>query len=174
MKDTSNLYISKLDVARRELDHALRLFLNKGDIVIIHLVISACGDVLEGISGKSSGIRQEFKRRIKPDKLAYVMGKIKHAYNFFKHADRDSKEILEFNPEISEFFLLDAIEMYQSVTGEVTGLMVAFRAWFFLKNPNLLIDEEQKKLYSNTNFDINNRLLFLQLAEQIENKRTGN
>ena len=48
------------------------------------------------------------------------------ARNFFKHADRDSDQALEFRPEIPEFVLFDCRQMYHSYTGR--HLLVA-RDW---------------------------------------------
>ncbi|MFH0749802.1 MAG: hypothetical protein V1917_02700 [Candidatus Gottesmanbacteria bacterium] len=167
--------LSKIDVAKRELDHAIRLFFNYGDIVVIHLVISACQDILEGLNGDYQSIRRELMKRVKKEKRSYVMSKLKHAYNFLKHADKDKKELLDFNPESSEYSIIDAIGLYQAITGEITGLMITFRAWFYLKNPNFLLDSEQKKVLLDTaiNVSIDDRAFFLEAAENYEKKRSG-
>ena len=167
--------LSKLDVAKRELEHAIKLFFNNGDFVIVHLVVSACQDILEAIGGNEKSMRMNLIKSIKKEKQAYLMGKLKYAYNFFKHADRDSKKLLEFNPEASEFAIFDSIGMYQSITGELTGLMGMFRAWFYLKYPDLLPEQEQKKLFSDFSgeIDVNNKQMFLDVAEKLEKRRSG-
>lgn len=171
----STVDLSKLDVAKRELEHAIRLFFKGGDFVVIHLVISACQDILEGIGGDKTSIRMQILKTIKKDKQVYVMGKLKHAYNFFKHADRDANELLKFNSEASDFAMIDAISMYHSITHEITGLMMAYRLWFNIKYPDLLLKEEEKRLFTGftDKIDVNNKTLFLQIAEHFENGRTG-
>lgn len=170
----TDVNLSKLDVAKRELEHAIKLFFKGGDFVIVHLVISACQDVLEGIGGDKVSFRMEMLKLVKKEKQAYVAGKLKHAYNFFKHADRDANELLEFNSEASVFLIIDAISMYQSLTHEITGVMMAFRLWFNLKFPDLLLVEEQKKLFTEASMkiDVNNKLFFLEIANNFEINRT--
>ncbi len=167
--------ISKLDVAKRELEHSIRLFFSYGDIIVIHLVASAAQRVLSDM-GKESGIistRAYIKRYVKKDKQSYVLRKFSQAYNFFKHADKDSNELLKFNPESSEFIIWDSVNLYQSLTSEITGLMMAFRLWFFTKHSDLLLEEEVKKAFElvGTQLDIGNRSSFLELATDFEIKR---
>ena len=51
MTETNKKFInlSKLDVAKRELEHAIKLFFNHGDFVIIHLSVCASEEILSGI-----------------------------------------------------------------------------------------------------------------------------
>jgi len=44
--DNKFVGLSKLDVAKRELEHAIRLFLNYGDIVVVHLAACAAEEIL--------------------------------------------------------------------------------------------------------------------------------
>jgi hypothetical protein len=50
--------------------------------------------------------------------------------NFFKHADSDPNAALRFGPVVTEFFLIDAVQMYSKLYGSPTPLMLTFRAWF--------------------------------------------
>lgn len=167
--------ISKLDAAKRELEHSIRLFFSYGDIVVIHLVSAASYSIFTGI-GKTEGItsaRDELYKKVKKDKIKYVQNKLDEAYNFFKHAHRDPNKLLKFFPESSEFIIWDSINIYQSLTKEITGLMMAFRLWFFLKNHGILLKTEEQEYFkeAGTQIDINNRSLFLSAAEMFENKR---
>ena len=170
--------ISKLDVAKRELDHTIKLFFNYGDFVIIHLTICAAEDILSGI-GKSSGvtsIKDELKKNIKPEKQKYVMDKINAPYNFFKHANHDPDKLLMFNPESSEFSIFDCINMYQRLTNEITGLMMSFRAWFYLKHKDILVAQSPEQVESfrslGKDININDRAFFLEAANTFESQRT--
>lgn len=170
--------ISKLDVAKRELDHAIKLFFNYGDFVIIHLSICAAEEILSGI-GKASGItsiKSSLKNSIKPDRQKEVMNRINAPYNFFKHADSDANKLLKFNPESSTFSIWDCINMYQKLTGEITGLMMAFRGWFYLKNKDILLAQspEQAELLNGLieNVGVEDRAFFLEAANKFESQRT--
>lgn len=66
--------------------------------------------------------------------------------NFFKHADRDSSAVLDFNPEATELFMLDAVLTYESLTGEVAPILSTFKAWMFVHNPGLIKEQDRQKL----------------------------
>lgn len=169
--------ISKLDAAKREIEHSIRLFFSYGDIVVIHLVASASYSIFSGL-GKSVGITSAREgllyKRVKKGKLKYVQKKLDEAYNFFKHAHHDPNKSVKFAPESSEFIIWDSINIYQALTKELTGLMMSFRLWFFLKHNDLLLKTEEKEYFkeAGNQIDINNRNLFLETAEIFENKRT--
>jgi hypothetical protein len=168
--------VSKLDIAKRELEHAIRLFFNYGDFVIIHLTICSAENMLSGI-GKASGvtsIKMRLRDSIKPNKQRYVMSKLNAPYNFFKHADHDPGKLLKFNPESSEFTIWDCINMYQQLTGEITGLMFAFRGWFLLKHNDILTDQKQAEAVEELgkNLSTQDRTSFLKIADTFESQRT--
>lgn len=168
--------ISKLDAAKREIEHSIRLFFSYGDVVVIHLVSSASYKILSDL-GRIVGItsaRDQLYKRVKKGKVKYVRKKLDETYNFFKHADRDPSRLVKFSPESSEFIIWNSINIYQSLTKEITGLMMSFRVWFFLKNNDLLLKTEEKEYFkeAGNQIDINNRSLFLKTAEIFENKRT--
>ncbi|MBI3984769.1 MAG: hypothetical protein HY344_02390 [Candidatus Levybacteria bacterium] len=170
--------VSKLDVAKRELEHAIKLFFNYGDFVIIHLSACAAEEILSGI-GKASGIKS-FKSQmdgyIKPEKQAFVLKKLNEPYNFFKHANSDPDKLLRFNPASSEFVIWDDIRMYQELTIEITGFMTAFRLWFYLKHKDILIAQTKEQLESfkemSKDIDLNDRASFLEAANKLESQRT--
>ena len=69
-----------------------------------------------------------------------VIQKLNEASNFFKHADEDPNELLEFNWEATPFFLVDAVGIYQDLAKEITPIMLVMRIWFFAWKPYLLMD----------------------------------
>ncbi len=102
-----SISISKFDAAKRELEYAIRLFFNYGDVLIIHLISSAAQTILSDI-GKASGItsiKEQINKHVKKEKRKYVQDKLNEAYNFLKHGSKDTKKLLEFNPESNEFVI---------------------------------------------------------------------
>lgn len=176
MAEHTFIELSKLDVIKRELDFAIRLFFCFGDVVVIHLVSSTCKDMLYDLADKSeiNTFKKEMKKLIKPDKWDYFQRKLRESYTFMKHADKDSDKLLRFNPESSEFEILDAINVYQSLTKEITGLMMSFRGWFYLKYPGVLVKTEQIDAFTSLKkqIDISDRNLFIKLAQELETRRT--
>lgn len=173
MNSSNLVYVSKLDAAKRELEHAIKLFFNYADFVIIHLTSSAALDVLRGL-GKEAGIvsfRDELMQRIKKDKQKVVMDKLNEAYNFFKHASKDPNKIIKFNPEASTFVMWESISLYHKLSGELTGLMFAFNGWFVLRHKGFFINEEMKKTMAQfEDINIEDRNLFLTAAHEIDSR----
>ena len=172
----NTIHISKLDAAKRELEHAIRLFLLSGDPVVIHLVIYSSQQILRDLA-RSKGIStliDEMMKSVKPEYQKYLKNKLASSYNFFHHADKDPDGIKEFNPEVNEYALWECVDLYLSLTQEITGIMRAFRFWFYLKNNEMLLEEKDKETYLGIakQVDLNNKTEFLKLAEDLENRRT--
>lgn len=143
----SKIYISKLDAAKRQLDVAINLFFKNGDPVSIHALTAAAYDVLVSLS-KAEGIYSVLKDTelyVKKGHEKEYFAILNKPQNFFKHADKDSKEILEFNPEATSLFLLDAVRLYTKLTNEKQNNMIVYANWFSLMYPNLLKDEYKKE-----------------------------
>lgn len=172
----TTIHLSKLDVSKRELEHAIRLFFLSGDPVVIHLIISSSQQMLRDLC-HHEGIETFMDKAIEMVKAEYkkeVKEKLVSAYNFFHHADRDPKGIKEFNPESSEYALWESVEMYYALTKEVTGIMQAYRFWFYTKNANVLEKQEDKAMFTDISTKINyhNKASYLEIAAYLENKRT--
>lgn len=58
---------------------------------------------------------------------------------FFKHADDDPDDTLEFRPEVTAFHILDAILIYPKVIGPIDYGMWLFLVWFSVRHPGLLL-----------------------------------
>ncbi|MFZ5452825.1 MAG: hypothetical protein ACOZF2_13295 [Thermodesulfobacteriota bacterium] len=55
----------------------------------------------------------------------------------FKHADRDHEETLNFNPNLSDFFALEACGTYHKLTGEFPPLFKLFQIWYIATHQNM-------------------------------------
>ena len=166
--------ISKIDAAKRQLDVAIRLFLNNGDIVAIHTLTAAAYNILRDLSNLQSKpvlIKEKMLEMVKSQHKKMVRNGINEAENFFKHADEDSNKLLKFNPNGTEFLLWDACVIYHSLTSEKTPLMSAFNMWFFTKHTDVLQDGEMKaeitKLISEMQLTHEDKGRFLKLSSEI-------
>lgn len=141
------MQISKLDAARRQLDTAINLFFKQADPISIHTLTAAAHQLLMDI-GRLNSIKSVIKENslIKTEYLPQYLAAINEAENFFKHAERDPNALLRFNPEQTEFLLLDAVEMYMQLTTEMPEDMTIFRTWFLIKYPNLVAPNIQTQL----------------------------
>jgi hypothetical protein len=147
MTDSAPLQISKLDAARRQLRTAITLWFNDGDPVAIHALAFASYEILHAVSKKrdpsrmkllfdSDFVKEEFRSELN---IAF-----KQSAYFFKHADRDPEAIIEFNPAMSECFIIFAISALQ-LCGESNGDEEnAFLLWIHIHKPRLLTGAGEK------------------------------
>ena len=137
-KPNASLKLSKLDVARRQLDAALDMWFNEHDLVPIHTLACAAHEILAAICKR---------RKLPPlmfDPSHYREGMLgtarkalhKH-YNFFKHANKDAEDIIEFPTEITEGFLAMSIEGWRDLGGDRRELDEAFLTYFMMRRPQI-------------------------------------
>jgi hypothetical protein len=132
-----SITISKLDAAKRQLETAISLYFHDGDPVSIHTLVCAAYNVIRDLNKKRNGPPMfakdeyiEFVREfVRPEYQTKVRKQIDAAENFFKHGQR-GRETLDFNPEQSEWLLLEAISYYYELTGKDPPLFRLFRGWY--------------------------------------------
>jgi hypothetical protein len=139
--------INKLDAACRQINTAISLWFNDGDTVSIHTLACSAHQIVHDIN------QQRGNRDLIYDRLLYDSLKIKdeyrreanrfikHPYNFFKHADNDAFETIEFKPILTELFI-----MFTSLGLEILGrkpdpIRAAFNIYYGLRNPDILTEE---------------------------------
>jgi hypothetical protein len=138
----NKIQISKLDAATRQLETAIRLWFYSGDPVSIHSLSAAAHTVLHDVAkhqGKTSILKD--MSFFRPEKHKEIRDIFNKPQNFFKHADEDPDELLEFNPQVTEIFMLDALLTYEGLTGHLVALFGTFKSWMLLHHPELI---EQK------------------------------
>jgi len=150
------------------------LFFKRADPISIHTLTCAGYDVLIDLC-KNQEI-EPFVRSsqfIRQGKEREYFNILNRAQNFFKHADRDSNILLNFNPESTEFLLWDATRLYRLLTNENTPIMGIFYIWFVMKNNDfVLIDNERfQQLVNNlkkSTYNPDNKLAFYALLTDQE------
>jgi len=70
---------------------------------------------------------------------------VNKAQNFFKHANKDPKATIEFNPELNTHLLLSAVKLYKDLTKGMPNNMTVYALWFGLMYPNLIKEEHRKE-----------------------------
>jgi hypothetical protein len=156
-----NLIISKLDVAKRQLETTIRLYFSNGDPVSIHTLTSAAYNVIRDINKKRGGeklfAKDGFLDYIKEGHEKEVWALINKAENFFKHADRDHDSTIEFNPDQTEYLILEACSIYYKLSGEFPVLFKLYQNWFIANNQNVFkLPEEHKRMISMGSQDVIN------------------
>jgi hypothetical protein len=152
MTDSAPLKISKLDAARHQLRTAITLWFNDGDPIAIHALAFASYEILHAVSKKRNPSRRKlvFDSDLIPEELRKEVNiALKQSANFFKHADHDPEAIIEFNPGMSDCFIIFAISALQ-LCGESNGDEEnAFLLWIHTHKPHLLTGAGEKKLIDN-------------------------
>jgi hypothetical protein len=132
--------ISKLDAAKRQLETAIRLYFNFGEPISIHTLACAAFEILSDLNKHNVGspmglsdyiIREEYKDRYKQ--------MIRKPQNFFKHANRDPERAIDFNPDVTPFYIYDAIQKYQEMTRELVSYFRIFRSWYCAQNIDMFL-----------------------------------
>lgn len=160
------MHVSKLDAALRQLETAIRMFFLNGDPIAIHTLTAAARTILGDLSkagGKQAGLDNILAQGIRPEKLGEFLKLLKQAQNFFKHADKDPDQLLDFNPAQTEILLWDACVLYGALTGHQHPLITLFSVWFAASHPEILTPEKQAEVAQvPIPYDLNNRRLFFE------------
>jgi hypothetical protein len=161
--------ISKLDAAKRQLETAIRLFFKEEDPVSVHTLSAAAYDILHPLC-KSKGIKEFVKNTemIRKERRKEYLRMINSTQNFFKHGARDKDQIHHFHYEATPFFIWDACNMYFQLTGERPKELSIFNIWFYLRDPDMLLDSSTKEtlIKAAAGLDPSNRRKFYLDASQ--------
>jgi hypothetical protein len=123
------------------------LWFFSGDPVSIHTLAAAAHQVLHDI-GRKKGTPTVLRgvSGVKPDYIKRLRKVVSRYENFFKHADRDGAALLDFNPDVTEMFILDAVLTYEGLTQEVVAILSTFKAWIFIQHPQFMVEAERERL----------------------------
>jgi hypothetical protein len=146
------IWIDKVEVARRQLITAIRLFFEEADRVSVHTLVASCHQILVDVGGKK-GIYGAMKsaKVLQGDYAQDYLRSINGVFNFMKHADRDGEKQINIAP-LSRFtsdFLMDAILLMRSISGVIPTEGKVFWIWFVTAYPgefeNLPPESEVRK-----------------------------
>lgn len=142
--DLKKLPVTKLDAARRQIETAICLWFDDGDPVSIHTLVAAANGILRDINKKLGGepMLCEPWPYIRPGRENEFRKIMLAASNFFKHADKDSKETFFFSDSANEGFLIDSCQVYAQLAHERRPLMRLFTQYFRLHHPELFLPDQ--------------------------------
>lgn len=131
--------LTKLEAAKRQLSEAIILFFERRDPIAIHTLAAAAHQVLIDL-GEHLRIPGMVKNiPIMPPEVRREWNRIvNEPHNFFKHADRDPDDTLEFRPGLTPFLIVDAVLIYHQIAGEMTDEQLVFAGWFAAQYPDYL------------------------------------
>jgi hypothetical protein len=128
-------WVSKIDVARRLLSTAIRLFFEQRDPVAVHTLVAAAHQILADL-GNAAGVLSLLKGS---NQTAEFIRKMNYAANFSKHADNDPEGRINIQPlgRFTAEFLMDAVVLLQRLTHELPMEGKIFWTWFVKRNREL-------------------------------------
>ena len=85
---------------------------------------------------------------VRKDKRAEWERIVNQAQNFFKHADRDPLGKFDFEPEITRFFLFDAVSLHAQMTNQPFHEGTVYLSWFTVKHDDFLVESSFKDYIS--------------------------
>ncbi len=138
----AKIILGKLEAASRQLSTAIELWFRDADPVSIHILACSAYQIVHDINSRRGGrdllydslvIKDEYRRE--------WIDRIKRAYNFFKHADKDPTASVEFDPTNNVFFI-----MYTCLGLELLGIKpniarAAFTLHQMLSMPQILTEK---------------------------------
>jgi hypothetical protein len=135
-----NEIITKMDAARRQLNTAVQLFFSDGDMIAVHTLATASHEILWRL-GKQKGVMSVIRsqQHVKPEYTKEFNDLLNKARNFFKHADRDAGDVLDFDTKAIDIWIYDAVSMYCALHDEAPYEYGAFLFWFTSKYSELLL-----------------------------------
>jgi hypothetical protein len=132
------IWIDKLEIARRQIIAAVRLFFEEGDPVAIHTLVAPAHQVLVDI-GKGKNIHGAIKnaKALQSPDVGKYLEQINFAFNFMKHADRDGNAKVNVVPlhQLTSDFLQDAILLLQLISGSLPIEAKVSWIWFVSTYP---------------------------------------
>lgn len=138
----NTIKLTKIEVARRQIEAAIRVLFANDDPIAAHTLAAAGSQIVRDLceAANVSGF-QEFQDWIKPEYLKNYWRKFNESASFLKHANRDGLATYDFNPEETEYILLFAIKWYRDLGSTATPTMVLFLTWFGACHPNVIAND---------------------------------
>lgn len=166
--------LSKFDAAERQLIQAINLFLEEGDQISVHTLIEAANQILRDMGedhGAKSFVRNH--RRIPDERKKDFYKALSKAKNFFKHADKDKDEILDFDPATNHLSLLEGAALHTQIKKGVIPEVLVFELWFFSEYPGFFkFDKCFNEKVKSLNLE-NKKLSLVDFRELLKDLRVG-
>jgi hypothetical protein len=158
---SSIITLSKLDAACRQLRTAIALWFEESDPVSTHALAFAAYEIFHSVSlhrepyrrdliFDSDWIKDEFRRN--------WLKHVKREANFFKHGDFDPEATLDFNPELTEFFILYASYARRLCGSPQSDEETLFGWWIQINRPDILTEEGRKFIGDRIPVDVLERM----------------
>ena len=142
--------ITKFDAATRQLDTAISLWFSDGDAVSIHTLACSAHQIIHDINQQKGWRDLLYDSLVVKEEYHHELKRLlKGHYNVFKHSEKDPDVTMEFNPSLTETFILFSLfglELFGIKHNEIRG---AFIIWHAIHNPDRLTEKGKKQYVEN-------------------------
>lgn len=141
-----HLNVSKIEVAQRQLNVAIRMLFANDDPVAVHTLVGAASSILSNLvenrhPNESWDKLAQGANGLSASEYFTIMRK---AQNWFKHAVDDPDERFEFDPEGTEALAFWAV-MNASLLADLSTEAMIYQIWFIaLQEPSNDLEEESR------------------------------
>lgn len=99
--------VSKLDAASAQVDTSIKLWFSDQDPISAHTLACSAYQIVHDINRQVGWEDLLYDSLVVKDEYRRMwVNTIKGPYNFFKHADKDMSETIQFDPDATEIFIM--------------------------------------------------------------------
>ncbi len=103
----AKMSINKLDAASAQVDTAIKLWFSDQDPISAHTLACSAYQIVHDLKKKITWEDLLYDSLVVKDEYRNAwINTIKGPYNFFKHADKDASETIQFDPDATEIFIV--------------------------------------------------------------------
>jgi hypothetical protein len=156
----AKIRVNKMDVARRQLDAAIRMTFHGEDPVAIHSIADAAHKIVRNVCESRHDIPsyRRINDLVKPGRTKEFWAAVNRSGNFFRHADRDATAVHEMDEEETDFAILHAARWYHDLGFSLTPEMKVFMWWLAMCHPELLTPDASAIWNAGTTVDFDTTL----------------
>lgn len=160
--------VSKIEVVKNQIDEAILMFFNRRSSIVIHTIVGAAHQVLNDLENREKSMIKNAHAAESSGKGTGWYKRLNKEYNFFKHAETDKRERINFDPLLFTYYLIDCVYMYRALTNTSPHSHKVFDMWFALANPEAIGNQNARRiaeLISEREVDPGNYEYFLELIK---------
>jgi hypothetical protein len=115
-RGTPTIRLTKIEVARRQFHAAIEMWFADGDPVAIHTLTSAAHEIVAALCRKK-GIPDHLfdSDLVRPELRGKWNAAMRAPQNFFKHADKDPNDEIDFAPSANDLRLMFVLTGFQAL-----------------------------------------------------------
>ena len=141
----ATIHVKAVEGARRQVETAVGLLFNGGDVVSVNTLVAAAGRTLSFLCEQKSTPLDPVGsiRPGREDQFAELMDQ---TVAFFHYPDQDAASLLDgVQEEINDLMLFQACYWYEALGNPLGRAMTSFVAWFVVMYQDLFIEEHPYK-----------------------------